>query len=69
MQFQYLTVKKQIDEEGDALDAEFSKIAVSYTSGGMTVNSTSRESKDAASWNSCKLEDKDYWSLGLSFAF
>ena len=60
--------EETIDEEGDALDAEFSKIAVSYTSGGMTVSASSREAKDALHGTAAN-QDKDYWSLGLSFAF
>ena len=57
-----------IDEEGDALDAEFSKVSASYTSGGMTVTATSAEAKDALHGTAAN-QDKDYWSLGLSFAF
>jgi outer membrane protein OmpU len=60
--------EETIDEEGDALDAEFSKVAVSYTSGGMTVSASSREAKDALH-GTAAAQDKDYWSLGLSFAF
>jgi outer membrane protein OmpU len=60
--------EETIDEEGDALDAEFSKVAVSYTSGGMTVSASSREAKDALHGTAAN-QDKDYWSLGLSFAF
>ena len=60
--------EETIDEEGDTLDAEFSKLAVSYTSGGMTVSASSREAKDALH-SSGATDDKDYWSLGLSFAF
>ena len=60
--------EETIDEEGDALDAEFSKLSVSYTSGGMTVSATSAEAKDAKHLSNA-TDDKDYWSLGLSFAF
>ena len=60
--------EETIDEEGDTLDAEFSKLSVSYTSGGMTVSATSAEAKDAIH-SSGATDDKDYWSLGLSFAF
>ena len=59
---------ESIDEEGDALDAEFSKIAVSYTSGGMTVSASSRDAENALHGTGT-TEDKEYWSLGLSFAF
>jgi outer membrane protein OmpU len=60
--------EETIDEEGDTLDAEYSKLSVSYTSGGMTVSATSAEAKDALH-SSGATDDKDYWSLGLSFAF
>ena len=60
--------EETIDEEGDTLDAEFSKVSASYTSGGMTVTATSAEAKDALHGTAAN-QDKDYWSLGLSFAF
>jgi outer membrane protein OmpU len=60
--------EETIDEEGDTLDAEFSKVSASYTSGGMTVTATSAEAKDALHGTATN-QDKDYWSLGLSFAF
>ena len=60
--------EETIDEEGDALDAEFSAISASYTSGGMTVTGAMKEAKDALH-GTAVAQDKDYWSLGLSFAF
>ena len=57
-----------IDIEGDADDAEYEKLSASYTSGGMTVTATQASSTDALH-TATALEDRDYWSLGLSFAF
>jgi len=57
-----------IDIEGDADDAEYEKLSASYTSGGMTVTATQASSTDALH-GTTDLEDRDYWSLGLSFAF
>jgi len=57
-----------IDIEGDNDDAEYERLTASYTSGGMTVTATQASSTDALHGTSA-LEDRDYWSLGLSFAF
>jgi len=59
---------EEIEKEGTTTDAEFDKISASYTSGGMTVTATSAESKNAIH-STGALDDRDYWSLGLSFAF
>jgi len=59
---------EEIDEEGDALDAEFKEIELTYTSGGMTLTATSAESTDALH-SSGTGDDRDYWALGLAFAF
>ena len=58
----------EIKLEGDSDEAEFEKFSASYTSGGMTVTATQASSKDALH-GVTDLEDRDYWSLGLSFAF
>ena len=58
-----------IDIEGDADDAEYEKLSASYTSGGMTVTATSAEMKNGAFSSTSSADDKDYWSLGLAFAF
>jgi outer membrane protein OmpU len=58
-----------ITEEGDATDAEYSRLTASYTSGGMTVTAKSAEMKNGAFDATSAADDKDYWSLGLSFAF
>jgi len=57
-----------IDLENDAQDAEFEKVSVAYTSGGMTVTATQASSTDGLH-GTTDLEDRDYWSLGLAFAF
>ena len=57
-----------IDEEGETLDAEFEGITAAYTAGGMTLTAKQQSATDANHTTST-AEDKDYWSLGLSFAF
>ena len=54
--------------EASTVDAEYSKISASYTSGGMTMSVTSAEAENI-SYSTGAYEDVDYWSLGLSFAF
>jgi len=61
--------EETIDEEGDATDADYSKLTASYTAGGMTFTATSAEMKNGAYNASSAADDKDYWGLGLSFAF
>jgi outer membrane protein OmpU len=58
----------EIKLEGDDQEAEFEKLSVAYTSGGMTLTATQASSTDALH-GTTDLEDRDYWSLGLSFAF
>ena len=57
-----------IDEEGDTLDAEYEGITAAYTAGGMTLTAKSQSSKDATH-TTATIGDRDYWSLGLAFAF
>jgi outer membrane protein OmpU len=57
-----------IDLENDAQDAEYEKLSVSYTSGGMTLSAAQASATDALHGVTA-AEDQDYWSLGLSFAF
>ena len=52
----------------DDVDAEFSKLSVAYTAGGMTISASQQEA-DNISYSATSTEDQDYWSLGLSFAF
>ena len=58
---------EEIAKENSTVDAEYEKLSVSYTSGGMTVSAASASSTDGL--HGTDLEDRDYWSLGLSFAF
>ena len=50
------------------VDAEFSKLSVAYTAGGMTISASQQEAENIA-YSTTSTEDQDYWSLGLSFAF
>ena len=59
---------EEIKKENDSDEAEFEKLAVSYTSGGMTLSASQASSTDALH-GTTDLEDRDYWSLGLAFAF
>ena len=61
--------EEEIDEQGDTTNAEYSKLSASYTAGGMTVTATSAEMKNGAFSSTSSADDKDYWSLGLAFAF
>jgi len=54
--------------EGTLIDAEYSKISTSYTSGGMTISASMAEGDNIAGTTAAK-EDQEYWSLGASFAF
>ena len=56
------------DGAADTVDAEFSGISASYTSGGMTLSANMQEGENI-SYGTGAEEDKDYFSLGLSFAF
>ena len=50
------------------VDAEFSKLSVAYTAGGMTISASQQEAENIA-YGTDSIQDQDYWSLGLSFAF
>ncbi|MDA7464670.1 porin [Candidatus Pelagibacter ubique] len=50
------------------VDAEFSKLSVAYTAGGMTISASQQEAENIA-YGTASTQDQDYWSLGLSFAF
>ena len=60
--------EETIDEEAEALDAEYEALTASYTSGGMTLTAAQKSSTDALHGTTV-AEDRDYWSLGLAFAF
>jgi outer membrane protein OmpU len=59
---------EEIKLENDSDEAEYEQVQVAYTSGGMTVTATQSSSTDALH-GTTDLEDRDYWSLGLAFAF
>ena len=61
--------QEEIEKENDADDAEFEAITVAYTSGGMTLTASAKESTNAAHNSASTIDDRDYWSLGLAFAF
>ena len=61
--------QEEITLEGDTDDAEFEAVTVAYTSGGMTLSASMKESTNAAHNGASKIDDRDYWSLGLAFAF
>ena len=54
--------------EASTVDAEYSKISASYTSGGMTITATQQEAENI-SYGTGSTEDQDYWGLTLAFAF
>ena len=54
--------------EASTVDAEYSKLSVAYTSGGMTVTAVSAEGENI-SYSTAAAEDVDYWGLTLAFAF
>jgi len=61
--------QEEITKEGDTDDAEFEAVTVAYTSGGMTLTAAMKESTNGAHNGTSKIDDRDYWSLGLAFAF
>jgi len=54
--------------EASTVDAEYTKISASYTSGGMTITATQQEAENI-SYGTGSTEDQDYWGLTLAFAF
>ena len=61
---------EEIDSKASAsnVDAEYTKIVTSYTSGGMTVSANYQEA-DNIDFSTSALQDKEYYGLSLSFAF
>ena len=57
-----------IDSGETAIDAEYSKVSVAYTSGGMTVTAVSAEAENV-NYSTTSSEDVDYWGLTVAFAF
>jgi outer membrane protein OmpU len=54
--------------EASTVDAEYTQISASYTSGGMTITATQQEAENI-SYGTGSTEDQDYWGLTLAFAF
>ena len=54
--------------EASTVDAEYTSISASYTSGGMTITATQQEAENI-SYGTGSTEDQDYWGLTLAFAF
>ena len=54
--------------EASTVDAEYSKISVAYTSGGMTLTAVAAEGENI-SYSTAAAEDVDYWGLTAAFAF
>ena len=50
---------------GQDFDEEFAQVAVSYTTGGLTVSASKTEAENATTSGN----EESLWSLGLSFAF
>jgi len=54
--------------EASTVDAEYTQIPASYTSGGMTITAKTQEAENI-SYGTGSTEDQDYWGLTLAFAF
>ena len=62
--------QETLDSKGttETSDAEYSKIAGSYTSGGMTVSASFQDGENMQ-YTTATSEDEEYYGLSLSFAF
>ncbi|MDA7459595.1 porin [Candidatus Pelagibacter ubique] len=62
--------EEEIDSKASStnVDAEYSKVVASYTSGGMTVSANYQEA-DNIDFSTSDTQDKEYYGLSLSFAF
>jgi outer membrane protein OmpU len=60
----------EIDSKASAsnVDAEYTKVTTSYTSGGMTIAANYQEAENI-DFSTSVLQDKEYYGLSLSFAF
>jgi outer membrane protein OmpU len=54
--------------EASTVDAEYSKLSVAYTSGGMTLTAGAADGENI-SYSTAAAEDVDYWGLTAAFAF
>jgi outer membrane protein OmpU len=61
--------EETFDKQGATADIEVSGISASYTTGGMTVSVASIKADDVDMSKSAAHNDREYWSLGLAFAF
>ena len=60
---------EEITEGGTSkVDAEYSAISASYTSGGMTISAAMKEGENV-DHGTATNQDFEYWTLGASFAF
>ena len=61
---------EEIDSKASTtnVDAEYTKIVTSYTSGGMTVSANYQEAENI-DFSTAVAQDKEYYGLSLSFAF
>ena len=60
---------EEITEGGTGkVDAEYSAISASYTSGGMTISAALKEGENV-DHGTATNQDFEYWTLGASFAF
>ena len=60
---------EEITEGGTSkVDAEYSAISASYTSGGMTISAAMKEGENV-DHGTASNQDFEYWTLGASFAF
>ena len=50
------------------VDAEYTHIGASYTSGGMTISANYKEGENI-DFSTAVAQDREYYGLGLSFAF
>ncbi len=61
--------QEEITEGGTSkVDAEYSAISASYTSGGMTISAAMKEGENV-DHGTATNQDFEYWTLGASFAF
>jgi len=61
---------EEIDSKASTtnVDAEYTKIVTSYTSGGMTVSANYQEAENI-DFSTAVAQDKEYYGLSLTFAF
>ena len=59
---------EEIQKAGTAVDAEYSAIVATYTSGGVTITAKMEEAENIDNTTS-SAADQEYWFLGAAFAF